>query len=126
MLNHRVARRVVIIEIDSDVTVAAGGLSHARASHLLLNTVRLYYYGHGSRTARTALFLSCWSSSDEVLGLHFVCSRIDSSKGELNQIYLIVWLKTKKKIRIGTDIRDVLILSSESPAGFFLVRFSKI
>lgn len=53
MLNHRVARRVVIIEIDSDVTVAAGGLSHARASHLLLNTVRLYY-GHGSRTAQSA------------------------------------------------------------------------
>lgn len=60
MLNHRVARRVVIIEIDSDVTVAAGGLSHARASHLLLNTVRLYY-GHGSaRGLRSVHVLELW------------------------------------------------------------------
>lgn len=69
MLNHRVARRVVIIEIDSDVTVAAGGVSHARftpaAKH---STVVLR-----ARLADCAvcMSLSCWSSSDKVLGLDF-------------------------------------------------------
>lgn len=37
-----------------------------------------------------------------------------------------IWSKIKKKIRIGTDIKDVLPLSSESLAALFLVRFSKI